>query len=98
MYAQMGVLGTPHIGFVGLIIIGGLAGWIAGRLMGESNGLFTNILIGICGSFVGSKAAELADVAVMGRLGQFVAALVGSIAVIWIWRLVQQSRPPQAGM
>jgi uncharacterized membrane protein YeaQ/YmgE (transglycosylase-associated protein family) len=96
MYQHLGVLGTPHIGFFGLIIIGGLAGWIAGRLIGERNGLFTNILVGICGSFVGSKAAELADVMVVGRLGQFVAALIGSVAVLWIWRLVQQSRPPQA--
>ena len=36
------------------IIIGGIAGWIAGNLMkGGGYGIFKNILLGIVGGFVG---------------------------------------------
>ncbi len=95
MYQSMGVMGTPNIGFFALIIIGGLAGWIAGMFMKTDYGIFTNILIGICGSFVGSKLAELADILVIGKLGQFIAALVGSVVVIYVWQQIQKSRQSQ---
>jgi uncharacterized membrane protein YeaQ/YmgE (transglycosylase-associated protein family) len=95
MQEPLGVLGTPHIGFVSLIIIGGLAGWIAGMITGNRHGLFTNILIGIVGSWIGSKIAELANIAVYGSIAHFVAALAGSIVVIVIWQMVQGQRPVQ---
>ena len=50
MHNQVGLLGTPGVGLVGLIIIGGLAGWIGGKSGGFRNGLLTNNPVGICGS------------------------------------------------
>jgi uncharacterized membrane protein YeaQ/YmgE (transglycosylase-associated protein family) len=94
MQEPLGVLGTPHVGFISLVIIGGLAGWIAGMITGNRHGLFTNILIGIVGSWIGSKVAELANVAVNGSIAHFVAALAGSIVVIVIWQMIQGQRPP----
>lgn len=86
MNEQLGVLGTPHVGFLALIIIGGLAGWIAGMVTGARHWLFTNILIGIAGSWLGSQIADILGIVVRGSIGQFVAALVGSILIITVWQ------------
>jgi uncharacterized membrane protein YeaQ/YmgE (transglycosylase-associated protein family) len=86
MNEPLGVLGTPNMGFFALIIIGGLAGWIASMVTGARHWLLTNILIGIAGSWIGSQLADLFGVVVRGSLGHFVAALVGSILIIAIWQ------------
>ena len=80
------VLGTPNIHFVSLIIIGGLAGWIGGMFVGWRHGLFTNIIVGVAGSWIGSELASMANFAVYGSLKQFLAALVGSIILLIVWR------------
>jgi uncharacterized membrane protein YeaQ/YmgE (transglycosylase-associated protein family) len=92
MDQPLGVLGTPNVGLFSLIIIGGFAGWIAGMVLGIRRGIFANILIGIIGSFVGSKLAETFHVAVFGSISHFIAALVGSIIVIYLWSLIRQQR------
>ncbi|HJZ13978.1 MAG TPA: hypothetical protein VJ251_00755, partial [Stellaceae bacterium] len=60
------LLGTPNIHFVSLIIIGGLVGWIGGMIVGWRHGLFTNIVVGIAGSWIGSELASIANFAVYG--------------------------------
>ena len=79
------LLGTPNVHFFSLLVIGGLAGWIAGKVVGWRHGLFTNILVGIVGSWIGSELATMAGITVFGSLSQFVAALVGSIVVLVVW-------------
>jgi uncharacterized membrane protein YeaQ/YmgE (transglycosylase-associated protein family) len=94
----LGVLGTPNIGFLALIIIGGLAGWIASMVTGARHWLLTNILIGVAGSWIGSQLADLLGVAVQGSTAHFIAALVGSILIIAIWeRLHPASRRENYG-
>ena len=61
-------------------------------VLGIRHGIFANILIGIIGSFVGSKLAEMFHVAVFGSFAHFIAALVGSIIVIYIWSLIRSRR------
>jgi uncharacterized membrane protein YeaQ/YmgE (transglycosylase-associated protein family) len=92
MHEPLGVMGTPGVGFFSLIIIGGFAGWIAGMITGSRHGIFTNILIGIAGSWIGSELAALAHVAVRHSLGHFVAALIGSVVLIFIFQAIQGRR------
>ena len=92
MQAPLGIMGTPGMSLFGLIIIGGLAGWIAGMIMGSSHRLFTNIIVGIVGSWLGSQLAEMGHVAVRGSLGHFIAALIGSCLVLFIWQKLRNSR------
>jgi uncharacterized membrane protein YeaQ/YmgE (transglycosylase-associated protein family) len=77
---------SQPMGFFALIIIGGFAGWIAGMILGSRHWIFTNILIGIAGSYVGSELATLAHFGLRNSLDHFLAALVGSIIVLWVWR------------
>jgi uncharacterized membrane protein YeaQ/YmgE (transglycosylase-associated protein family) len=88
MNTPLGIMGTPHMGFFALIIVGGLAGWIAGMIVGSRHWIFTNILIGIVGSWIGSQLAEIGHIAVAGSLAHFLAALVGSCVVLFVWQLL----------
>jgi len=92
MQEPLAVMGTPGLGFFSLIIIGGLAGWIAGMILGMPHGLFTNILIGVAGSWIGSELTSLANITVRHSLGHFIAALVGSVVLLLIWQAIQGRR------
>ncbi len=42
------------VGWIGYIIIGGIAGWIAGKIVkGGGSGILMNIVIGIVGALIG---------------------------------------------
>ena len=45
------------MGFIIMIIVGGLIGWIAYMIMGKDipGGILGNIIAGLIGSFIGSK-------------------------------------------
>ena len=54
------------VGWLGTILIGGIAGWIAEKLTGSDMGLFMNIIVGIIGSFLGAFIANAVGI----RLGE----------------------------
>ncbi|GAB05889.1 GlsB/YeaQ/YmgE family stress response membrane protein [Gordonia amarae] len=78
------------LGFFGWIIIGGLAGWIAGKIMDDKNGLVLNIVFGIIGGLIGGFLLKLigVDVEGGGMIFSFVTCLAGACLVLWIGRLV----------
>ncbi|WP_406858150.1 GlsB/YeaQ/YmgE family stress response membrane protein [Alsobacter sp. KACC 23698] len=82
-------LGNPNMGFFTMLLVGVLAGWIAEKITESRHGLFTNLLVGIAGSFVGGKIAELLNVPVFGFFRTLVAAVIGAVLVLWIWRKVR---------
>ena len=90
MHGSLGILSTQYGGFLALIVIGGLAGWIAGKIIGIRHGIFTNIIVGVAGAWIGSELSDLAHVTVHGTLEHFVAALVGSAALLYIWQLINK--------
>ncbi len=90
MHGSLGILSSQYGGFLALIVIGGLAGWIAGKIIGIRHGILTNIIVGVAGAWVGSELADLAHVAVRGTLEHFVAALVGAAALLYIWQLINK--------
>jgi uncharacterized membrane protein YeaQ/YmgE (transglycosylase-associated protein family) len=60
MHDSQGVLSTQYGGFLALIVIGGLAGWIAGKIIGIRHGVLTNIIVGVAGARIGSELTDLA--------------------------------------
>ncbi len=88
MNQPLGLLGTPGVGFFMLLLIGILAGWIAEKVTKSDHGLFTNIFVGIAGSFIGNSLASLAGVPVGGFIGHLIAAAVGAIGLIYGWRAI----------
>lgn len=83
------LLSMPGVGFIGMLIIGILAGWIAEKVTASDHGLLTNLLVGIAGSFVGGNLANVMNVAFYGWLGNLIVASIGAILILWIWRAIR---------
>jgi uncharacterized membrane protein YeaQ/YmgE (transglycosylase-associated protein family) len=74
------------------LIIGALAGWIAGNLMrGGGFGLLGNIVVGIVGALVGGWVFGLLGIAAGGTLGSLVTAVVGACVLLFIVSLVKRA-------
>ncbi|WP_048760100.1 GlsB/YeaQ/YmgE family stress response membrane protein [Corynebacterium vitaeruminis] len=87
---------SPSLGFLGWIIIGGLAGWIGSKIMGTdaSMGVTLNIVVGIVGGFLGGWLLTLfgVDVAGGGMIFSFLTCLLGAVILLWIVGLVQKRK------
>ena len=81
-----GLLSMPGVGFIGMVIIGVLAGYIAEKITASDQGLLTNFLVGIAGSFLGGTLARVGGVEFYGWLGNLMVASVGAVIIIWLWR------------
>ena len=77
--------------FVWFLIIGAIAGWLAGQIMkGRGFGLLGNLVIGIVGAFIGGFLFRLVGLAAYGLLGSLIMALVGAIVLLWIVGLMKK--------
>jgi uncharacterized membrane protein YeaQ/YmgE (transglycosylase-associated protein family) len=79
------------------LLIGVIAGWIAERVTSSDHGLFTNMIVGVAGSFVGSRIAELLEIPVVGLWRTLVAAIAGACLLIVVWRAVRNCAAPGSG-
>lgn len=86
------LLSMPGVGFLGMLIIGILAGWVAEKITASDHGLLTNLLVGIAGSFVGGSLASLMNLQFEGWLGNLLIAAIGAVLVLWLWRLLTAQR------
>ncbi len=68
------------------IVIGGLAGWLAGKIMKKSSGLLFNIILGIAGGFIGGFMLGIIGLSSHGLLGNVVSATIGASLLIYIGR------------
>ena len=85
-------LGQPSVGLLAMLIIGALAGWIAEKITKSDHGIFTNILVGIAGAFIGGKLAEVLQVPVFGFWRTLIAAVIGAVILLFIWRAFRGRR------
>ncbi len=80
------------LGFIGWIILGGLAGWIASKIAGtdKNQGLLGNIIVGILGGLLGGFLfGLLGGAGVTGfNMWSFLVALVGAVVLLFIWKLI----------
>lgn len=96
------MMGTPLVvaGVLGVfwswivwIVIGGIAGAIADRLVqGDKLGIIGNIIVGIIGGLIGGFILGLFGVDVSGIFWTFITALAGAIILLLIVRAVTGGR------
>lgn len=82
--------------FIGYIIIGGIAGWLAGMIMtGRGYGFLVDIILGVVGGIIGGWIVGI----ILNSFGhekpsnliaEFVIALVGAIILVGIIHLVKR--------
>ena len=71
------------------VIIGALAGWLAGQFMrGNGFGLIGDIIVGIIGSFLGGYLLRATGVEIgHGLLGSLLVAFIGAVVLLFVVRL-----------
>ena len=85
---------SSSLSLLGWIIIGGLAGAVAGRVMrGAGFGIIGDIIIGIMGALVGVFLLSFLISADLGLIGSFVVALLGACILLALLRAVTHSKP-----
>lgn len=73
------------MGLIFFLIIGGVAGWLAGLIMkGRGFGVLANIGIGIVGSFIGGFVFRLLGLASQSMVGELVTATAGAVLLLFI--------------
>jgi uncharacterized membrane protein YeaQ/YmgE (transglycosylase-associated protein family) len=80
------------VGFLAMLIIGVLAGWIAERFTRSDHGLLTNMIVGIAGAFIGGFLASLLGISVRGFWGTLIAAIFGATVLIVVFRAITGRR------
>ena len=83
------------MGILGWIILGGLAGWLASRVVrGSGLGLLGDIVVGIVGGIIGGFIiGVLGGTGITGfNLWSFVVAVLGAVLLLLIVRFFNGSR------
>jgi len=74
------------------IVIGLIAGWLAGRIMKErSLGLIGNLVVGVVGAIIGAFIFEFFGIAVGNLIGSLVSAVVGAIILLYAIQLLRRA-------
>ncbi len=80
------------MGILFSVIIGAVAGWLAGRIMkGSSYGLLLNIVLGIIGGYVGSLVFGLLGLESTNIVGRLVTSTVGAVLLILLARALRKN-------
>ena len=74
------------------LVLGALAGWIAGIVMKSSHGMLEDIVLGIVGAFVGGIVMNFfGQPGVTGfNVYSLVVAVIGAIVLIFVGRLLHK--------
>ncbi len=73
-----------------IILIGGIAGWLAGKVTkGKGFGFWGNIAIGILGSLIGGLLFRFFGLLTYGLLGHLLMAFLGAVVLLWLVRLLK---------
>jgi len=78
------------VGIFGFIIIGLVAGYVAEKLTESDHGLFTNLVVGLVGAFVGGIIANVIGMPPrIGFLANLIVATLGAILFLFILRKIK---------
>ena len=81
------------VGWIGYIIIGAIAGWIAGKIMKTKEGILMTIVVGIAGALIGGFLLSFfVNTAGGGWWFTLFTAILGSVILLWLLRLVRGAR------
>jgi uncharacterized membrane protein YeaQ/YmgE (transglycosylase-associated protein family) len=80
-------------GLISFLVVGLLAGWIAGQLTrGSGFGLLGNLVVGVIGAFVGGLLFWLLGLTAHNMMGQVVTAVIGAIVALFIAAKLKRAR------
>jgi uncharacterized membrane protein YeaQ/YmgE (transglycosylase-associated protein family) len=72
------------------ILIGIIAGWLAGKIMrGRGFGLLGDLVVGIVGSLIGGFVFGLLGLTSYSLIGSIVVATVGAMLLLYLIRIIK---------
>jgi uncharacterized membrane protein YeaQ/YmgE (transglycosylase-associated protein family) len=80
-------------GIIAWLVIGAIAGWIAGQIVkGGGFGLVVDIIVGIVGAVIGGYLAGALGISVGGGLiASIIVAVIGAVILLFILRLIKRA-------
>jgi uncharacterized membrane protein YeaQ/YmgE (transglycosylase-associated protein family) len=84
---------ADDMGLLYWIIVGLIAGWLAGQVMkGGGYGVLVDIILGILGGIVGGWIFGMLGIWPGGGLiGSVIVAFVGAVVLVWITRMIKRA-------
>ncbi len=80
------------VGWVGYLVIGALAGWIASMIMKTKEGLLLDIVIGVVGALIGGFLLSFVVKTESGGWWfTLFTAILGAVILLWGLRLVRRT-------
>jgi uncharacterized membrane protein YeaQ/YmgE (transglycosylase-associated protein family) len=80
-------------GIIIFIIVGAIAGWLAGLIVkGSGFGLIGDIIVGIVGAFIGGWLLGMLGIMIGGGIiGAIIDATIGAVVLLLIVRLIKRA-------
>ena len=80
-------------GLIGWIIIGLIAGWLAGKLSrGRGFGCIVDVILGLIGAVIGGWIFSKLGIVTFGFIGSLAAATLGAVLLVSVARLFAGGR------
>jgi uncharacterized membrane protein YeaQ/YmgE (transglycosylase-associated protein family) len=74
------------------IIVGLVAGVLAGRIMHGGYGILMDLVLGMAGGLVGGFVLRLIGVGAHGLIGSILVSTFGAVLLIWLARMLKTNR------
>ena len=83
---------------LGTLVVGGVAGWLAGYFMkGSGFGLIGNIILGMIGGFIVGWLLSLLNIGfISGPITRLIASFLGAVVLLFIVGLIRRSTSEKA--
>jgi len=78
--------------FIISLIVGAIAGYVAGMIMGSKGGWIRNIILGVVGGGVGSAVLGLIGISGSGFWGNIVVSIIGACILIAVARWITKGK------
>src|SRR5262245_1363521 len=93
---QRAAIGEGHrmslTGLIWFLLIGLIAGWLAGKVMrGGGFGLVGDLIVGIIGALLGGWLFGVIGIHAGGLIGAIVTAFVGAVLLLLVLRLIKRA-------
>src|SRR5690606_29224194 len=88
------VLKEAAMNFLIMLIVGGIAGWLASMVMRTDGqqGIILNVIVGIIGGFLGGLLLPMVGLSFGGWIGYLITALIGAVILLAIVNLFRRGR------
>lgn len=79
-------------GLIWFLLIGLIAGWLAGRVMrGGGYGVVGDMIVGVIGALLGGWLFGVLGIGVGGLIGSIITAFVGAVILIALLRVIRRA-------